>query len=300
MGEVSELLEETINRVRQGPFDLRAANAIGFLAGILLKALDHRVEERLAHLEAVFGRTRTETEALTSGQRSRLMKSHRQRVRVIELSLTPQQVVMVWLRNALLAGTLEEGARHLPPHRSAVANAVYHNVRNSMRGQDDSLIERAIVQSRQEADLLYMLAINANLDVIRTRVQREREYVLLLGYLGAEMRGNPTLDAVQDLRMAVLMVIESVMILDAGISRVSAEHLNGEPVLFGDAAAKLAEQLQMTTNLSKCFNELAVEVGAAEIDLEEVRGSLGTETDRQVSSWVHLARADALSLFGTV
>ena len=63
MGEVSELLEETINRVRQGPFDLRAANAIGFLAGILLKALDHRVEERLAHLEAVFGRTRTETEA---------------------------------------------------------------------------------------------------------------------------------------------------------------------------------------------------------------------------------------------
>jgi hypothetical protein len=61
-GEVSELLEETINRVRQGPFDLRAANAIGFLAGILLKALDHRVEERLNHLEAVSGRTRTETE----------------------------------------------------------------------------------------------------------------------------------------------------------------------------------------------------------------------------------------------
>ena len=53
IGEVSELLEETINRVRQGPFDLRAANTIGFLAGILLKALDQRVDERLAHLEAV-------------------------------------------------------------------------------------------------------------------------------------------------------------------------------------------------------------------------------------------------------
>jgi hypothetical protein len=36
-GEVSELLEETINRVRQGPFDLRAANAIGFLASVLLR-----------------------------------------------------------------------------------------------------------------------------------------------------------------------------------------------------------------------------------------------------------------------
>jgi general stress protein YciG len=54
INEVSGVLEETINRVRQGPFDLRAANAIGFLASILLKALDSgRVEERLAHLEAV-------------------------------------------------------------------------------------------------------------------------------------------------------------------------------------------------------------------------------------------------------
>jgi hypothetical protein len=35
--EVGGLLEETINRVRQGPFDLRAANSIGYLAGILLK-----------------------------------------------------------------------------------------------------------------------------------------------------------------------------------------------------------------------------------------------------------------------
>jgi hypothetical protein len=44
IGEVSALLEETINRVRQGPFDLRAPNAIGFLAGILLKALDQPVD----------------------------------------------------------------------------------------------------------------------------------------------------------------------------------------------------------------------------------------------------------------
>jgi hypothetical protein len=29
IGDVSGLLEETINRVRQGPFDLRAANELG-------------------------------------------------------------------------------------------------------------------------------------------------------------------------------------------------------------------------------------------------------------------------------
>ena len=42
--EVCELLEETINRVRQGPFDLRAANTIGLLSGIHLKALAQRAE----------------------------------------------------------------------------------------------------------------------------------------------------------------------------------------------------------------------------------------------------------------
>ena len=52
--EVAMLLEETINRIRQGPFDLRAANSIGFLAGILLKALERsRIEERLANLEVI-------------------------------------------------------------------------------------------------------------------------------------------------------------------------------------------------------------------------------------------------------
>ncbi len=59
VGQVSELLEETINRVRQGPFDLRAANAIGFLAGTLLRAIEgSRIEDRLAHLEAVLARAK--------------------------------------------------------------------------------------------------------------------------------------------------------------------------------------------------------------------------------------------------
>jgi hypothetical protein len=54
--QVRELLGETINRVRQGRLDLRAANTIGFLAGIHLKALDQRDEE------PVGGHKRTENE----------------------------------------------------------------------------------------------------------------------------------------------------------------------------------------------------------------------------------------------
>jgi hypothetical protein len=43
-----------------------------------------------------------------------------------------------------------------------------------------------------EADLLYNLVVRANVEVLENRAQREREYIPLLGYLGAEMRGSPT------------------------------------------------------------------------------------------------------------
>jgi hypothetical protein len=53
--EVCELLEETINLVRRGSLDVRAANSIGVLAGIHLKALAQRVEVRETDSEASGG-----------------------------------------------------------------------------------------------------------------------------------------------------------------------------------------------------------------------------------------------------
>jgi hypothetical protein len=226
------------------------------------------------------------------------MNSRQRRVRAIELTLTPQQVVLVWLRNAQQAGTSQEGARHSPPHRGTVANAVYETVRNSMKGQSESLVERAILQARREADLLYLVVINANIAVLEGWVQREREYKFLLGYLSAEMHGNPTKDRVQTVRLAVLMFIEPVIVLDAAISKVAEERLTGQPALFRDSTVKLAEQLQMATDLSRWFNRLAVDVGAAEINPEELRNSLQSEAGRRLSIWVSLARAKMLTIFG--
>ena len=226
------------------------------------------------------------------------MNSRQRRVRAIELSLTPKQVVVVWLRNALQAGTSQEGARHSPPYRGAVTNAVYDSVRHGMKGQPESLVERAILQARQEADLLYQFVVNANMAVLEGREQREREYIFLLGYLNAELNGKVTKDRVENLRLACLMFIEPVIILDAAIAQLVAERLNGQPVLFRDTAVKLAEQLKMATDLSTWSNELAVEVGAAEINLEELRTSLQSEIDRRSAIWAGLARMEMFSLFG--
>src|SRR5580692_8346462 len=103
------------------------------------------------------------------------MKNRQRRVRAIELSLTPQQVVMVWLRDAVQAGTFEEGSRHSPPYRGVIANEVFCSVRNAMKGQPELQVERAVLQARREADVLFNLVVNVNLEVMENGKQRARE-----------------------------------------------------------------------------------------------------------------------------
>jgi hypothetical protein len=62
--QVSDLLADSLNRLRRRQLDPRVANAMCWLASVLLRALDQRIEERLTHLESVMtGNTGTETEA---------------------------------------------------------------------------------------------------------------------------------------------------------------------------------------------------------------------------------------------
>jgi hypothetical protein len=60
-----------------------------------------------------------------------------------------------------------------------------------------------------------------------------------------------------------------------------------------------AQLLQIAETLSKHFNVLADELEIAEINIEQIRTSLQSETDRQVSVWVSRARVTMLHLFGT-
>jgi hypothetical protein len=55
--DVTGLLAETINQVRRGEIDPRISNAVGYLAGILLKARERdEMEQRLARLESIVAR----------------------------------------------------------------------------------------------------------------------------------------------------------------------------------------------------------------------------------------------------
>ncbi len=220
------------------------------------------------------------------------------RLKSIELNLTPRQVMVLWLRSAVLAGTFEEGARQIPPPREAIANAVRNAVRSSMKGEEPLLVERAVLQACQESDLLYNLAVHANVEVSENRSHREREYVYLLGYLSAETNGRATKNRIRILRLAVLAFLKSVVILDAAITKVEADHLNGQPVLFRDRSVQLQEQLQLG-RVSEIFNSLASSLGSTGISLDELRTSLQSEIDREISIWLSLARIATVGAFGS-
>jgi len=50
--DIVELLNETINQVRTGKIEVKIANAVGYLSGICLKALEQGdIEKRLEALE---------------------------------------------------------------------------------------------------------------------------------------------------------------------------------------------------------------------------------------------------------
>ena len=62
--DVTGLLAETINQVRRGEIDPRISNAVGYLAGILLKAKQQdELEQRLAQLESTLIRQRASSNA---------------------------------------------------------------------------------------------------------------------------------------------------------------------------------------------------------------------------------------------
>jgi hypothetical protein len=54
--DVANLLGESISQVRRGELDPRVANAVGYLSGILIRALEQGVmEQRLCKIEAALG-----------------------------------------------------------------------------------------------------------------------------------------------------------------------------------------------------------------------------------------------------
>jgi hypothetical protein len=188
--------------------------------------------------------------------------------------------------------------RRPPLPREAIANSISRTVRNSLKGQTDAVVERAILQARQEADSLYMLIVDSNVAVQQTIGQRNREFLFLLAYLEASMREPNFPDLEEQLRTLTLIFVNAVLLLERTISQISAERFQGQPILFSDSTVKLEEQLDMADQALEHFNFWAKLRKFQELSAEAICANLRPEIDKQVSCWVTIARGEMLAVFG--
>lgn len=226
------------------------------------------------------------------------MNNHwRQRLKTIEVSLTPSEVVLFWMKNAL-PKSYEEGALGSPQPRSAIASSITRIVRAGLKGETDTVVERGILQARREADWLYMLVVEMNSKVQNQFFECRREYWFLFAYLVATMRSNVASVTEEELRTVTLLFVNPVLVLESTVRRISAERFGGHPILFSDSAAKLKEQTKLVDEALELFNVLATEAKFCLLSKEEIRDSLCSLIDQGTAQMILLARGVMLRTFG--
>ena len=167
-----------------------------------------------------------------------------------------------------------------------------------MKGESDVVVERAILQGRQEADVLYNLVVTVNERVLTSTSERNREHLFLLLYLRGITYINIGPHSEEELRVAVSFFVEEVLLLDGATSQVRAEHFGGTSILFSDSVLKLNEQLDLANKALGYFKVPARKLNFKELTAESVREKLGPDIARQSSGWMSLARIQMLSDFG--
>jgi hypothetical protein len=225
------------------------------------------------------------------------MKSHDRRLKTLEISLTPKQIVLLWNQTAI-KGTFEQGARQVPVPREAISMSVARIVRAALKGHPKDVVEQAVVQARQEADFLYMTIIEINTCLQEQSAARDREYIFLLAYLQTILCTGVPVPATQ-LRELTLLFVTKILVLDLAISQMSEEHFEGQSILFSDSAEMLDEQLEMVSDTLDTYNVLADEIGLPKTSKEKLRSRLHAAVDHKTLTWTNLARTQMLDAFGT-
>jgi hypothetical protein len=223
------------------------------------------------------------------------VKNQTKRLKTIELTLTPQQTALLWLANAVKC-TFADGARQFP--RATIANSVRKTVTQCMKGELDVVVDRTVRQAREEADMLYNLAISVNTKVLTSTPERDREFLFLAQYLRGITRINIGPHSEEEIRRTVLLFIDEVFRLDGAVSRVCIEDFGGQPILFKDSLERLKHQMDLARAALECFNILAGKLEFKELTEKSIRQTLEADIAIQHSVSQDLAHLQTLADFG--
>jgi hypothetical protein len=221
------------------------------------------------------------------------MNNHPKRLKDIELSLTPSQRVFLWMQKALMGNYTDSLLDFESPDPFVtIVDWVDNIVKTSSVGESETFVDRATIQARKEAYFLLLLVRQMNDMVLSQFPKSNREYVFLLAYLAAidqstrlSVIAKATLGATTTIfraasrtfpelqemvtmhralsipeevhRRITLKFVEEILCLEGTVSRISAEHFGGRPILYADSAARLTQQLQLVDQALELSNSIA-------------------------------------------
>jgi hypothetical protein len=227
------------------------------------------------------------------------MSNHHLRLRTIEVALTPEQIVLLWLERVLGRRFMEADLCSSEP-RAHIADQVSQAISAATKEMDRTVAQQANREAQQRADSLYLLVITINVAVLDCCQEARARSVIMFGYLRTMLQvpKSERLDVLPGLRSSLLLGFENLLIIEDAITRISREDFDGHNLLFKDAKARFEEQHRTFGLLYQGFNLLAVEHKELPINLDDYKGALEEDVVHLVDHWRELARLGMLDRFG--
>ena len=110
------------------------------------------------------------------------MSNHHLRLRTIEVALTPEQIVLLWLERVLGRRFMDADLCSSEP-RAYIAGQVSLVISAATKEMDRTVVQQANREAQQRADSLYLLVVTIDVAVLDCCQEAGVRSVIMLGYL---------------------------------------------------------------------------------------------------------------------
>jgi hypothetical protein len=226
------------------------------------------------------------------------------RLTQIEDSLTPNQAVLLWLRQERQGKTMRDYVRSVVERpasaspSSRVARQVVAAIQAAMKGQDPVRIQQAARQAQMEADFLIVLVDLTNSEVLDQRRDVWFRIGLLLAMLTNTVFRDE--DSSDELEAKLPEFAAELFALQLAVERIQARYFSGECILAKDVKESLEQPTMFLRYFLAALDEELEEGGHPELMIDSVdfRKVVDDEASKKVLYVRALAKSVMLQDFG--
>ncbi len=237
--------------------------------------------------------------------------SIRARLVKVETSLTPEQAVLLWFREAQQTASYEEYAQKVMREpvseapRSRLPRMVAQAAREALRkqGKNEILLQKAELQAWKQTDFLLLLIMNLNAEAL----EGQRERWLCLALLQQQLlrmaedfdSGRPDKhNEWESWRQLLVSELRQHYRFQAAASLLGNRYFAGNAVLFQDSIGDLCGCIELLEKLVAVYDQCEDLPCWKAIDLGELRRAVEPQASGKASAAVDVARAKVLRDLG--